>query len=133
MYRPSAYFLARTTSDLQLDLILPVLFLLVVYFMAGLRLSATPFVLTILTVFLCIVAAQGLGLAIGATLMDLKRATTLTSVTVMTFMMGGGFFVQWFDRSSCPDIHGFWLPVLGLSFHAMDEASIWSMKSLFQA
>ncbi|RYR71506.1 hypothetical protein Ahy_A02g005755 isoform B [Arachis hypogaea] len=79
MYRLSAYFLARTTSDLPLDLILPVLFLLVVYFMASLRLSATPFVLTILTVFLCIVAAQGLGLAIGATLMDLKRATTLAS------------------------------------------------------
>ncbi|XP_061376143.1 ABC transporter G family member 22-like isoform X2 [Gastrolobium bilobum] len=94
MYRLSAYFLARTTSDLPLDLILPVLFLLVVYFMAGLRLSAGPFFLTILTVFLCIVAAQGLGLAIGATLMDLKRATTLASVTVMTFMLAGGFFVQ---------------------------------------
>ncbi|KAK2400799.1 ABC transporter G family member [Trifolium repens] len=94
MYRLSAYFLARTTSDLPLDLILPVLFLLVVYFMAGLRLSTAPFFLTILTVFLCIIAAQGLGLAIGATLMDLKRATTLASVTVMTFMLGGGFFVQ---------------------------------------
>ncbi|KAL5067512.1 hypothetical protein RYX36_018399 [Vicia faba] len=94
MYRLSAYFLARTTSDLPLDLILPVLFLLVVYFMAGLRLSAAPFFFTILTVFLCIIAAQGLGLAIGATLMDLKRATTLASVTVMTFMLAGGFFVQ---------------------------------------
>lgn len=58
MYRLSAYFVARTTSDLPLDLILPVLFLLVVYFMAGLRLSAGPFFLTMLTVFLCIVAAQ---------------------------------------------------------------------------
>ncbi|KAK7244753.1 hypothetical protein RIF29_39579 [Crotalaria pallida] len=94
MYRLSAYFLARTTSDLPLDLVLPVLFLLVVYFMAGLRLSVGSFFLTILTVFLCIVAAQGLGLAIGATLMDLKRATTLASVTVMTFMLAGGFFVK---------------------------------------
>ncbi|KAK6231977.1 hypothetical protein SCA6_002050 [Theobroma cacao] len=94
MYRLSAYFLARTTSDLPLDLILPVLFLLVVYFMAGLRVSASPFFLSMLTVFLCIVAAQGLGLAIGATLMDLKRATTLASVTVMTFMLAGGYFVK---------------------------------------
>lgn len=39
-------------------------------------------------------AKQGLGLAIGATLMDLKRATTLASVTVMTFMLAGGFFVK---------------------------------------
>ncbi|EXC26390.1 ABC transporter G family member 22 [Morus notabilis] len=94
MYRLSAYFLARTTSDLPLDLLLPILFLLVVYFMAGLRLSAGPFFLSMLTVFLCIVAAQGLGLAIGATLMDIKKATTLASVTVMTFMLAGGFFVN---------------------------------------
>ncbi|XP_057973441.1 ABC transporter G family member 22 isoform X2 [Malania oleifera] len=94
MYRLSAYFLARTTSDLPLDLLLPILFLLVVYFMAGLRLSAGCFFLSMLTVFLCIVAAQGLGLAIGATLMDLKRATTLASVTVMTFMLAGGYFVK---------------------------------------
>ncbi|KMT11590.1 hypothetical protein BVRB_5g109050 [Beta vulgaris subsp. vulgaris] len=94
MYRLSAYFLARTTSDLPLDLVLPVLFLLVVYFMAGLRLDAGTFFLTVLTVFLCIIAAQGLGLAIGASLMDIKKATTLGSVTVMTFMLAGGYFVK---------------------------------------
>ncbi|WCJ34140.1 ABC-2 type transporter family protein [Euphorbia peplus] len=94
MYRLSAYFLARTTSDLPLDLLMPVLFLIVVYFMAGLKMSIAPFFLSLLTVFLCIVAAQGLGLAIGATLMDLKKATTLASVTVMTFMLAGGFFVK---------------------------------------
>ncbi|XP_043701443.1 ABC transporter G family member 22-like [Telopea speciosissima] len=94
MYKLSAYFLARTTSDLPLDLFLPVLFLLVVYFMAGLTLSVGPFFLSMLTVFLCIIAAQGLGLAIGATLMDVKKATTLASVTVMTFMLAGGFFVK---------------------------------------
>ncbi|XP_062006232.1 ABC transporter G family member 22 isoform X3 [Rosa rugosa] len=94
MYRLSAYFVARTTSDLPLDLLLPVLFLAIVYFMAGLRLSTEIFFLSMLIVFLCIVAAQGLGLAIGATLMDLKKATTLASVTVMTFMLAGGFFVK---------------------------------------
>ncbi|KAK1383828.1 hypothetical protein POM88_021563 [Heracleum sosnowskyi] len=94
MYRLSAYFLARTTSDLPLDLLLPSLFLLVVYFMAGLKHSVEAFFLTMLTVFLCIVAAQGLGIAIGATLMDLKKATTLGSVTVMTFMLAGGYFVK---------------------------------------
>ncbi|GFZ09271.1 ABC-2 type transporter family protein [Actinidia rufa] len=50
MYRLSAYFVARTTSDLPLDLLLPLLFLLVVYFMAGLRNSAGPFFLSMATV-----------------------------------------------------------------------------------
>ncbi|CAA2954556.1 ABC transporter G family member 22-like isoform X1 [Olea europaea subsp. europaea] len=58
MYRLSAYFVARTTSDLPLDLLLPVVFLAVVYFMAGLRTDAGSFFLTMLTVFLCIIAAQ---------------------------------------------------------------------------
>ncbi|WOG99980.1 hypothetical protein DCAR_0519336 [Daucus carota subsp. sativus] len=94
MYRLSAYFVARTTSDLPLDLLLPLLFLSIVYFMAGLKHSVKAFFLTMLIVFLCIVAAQGLGLAIGAALMDLKKATTLASVTVMTFMLAGGYFVK---------------------------------------
>ncbi|KAL0410214.1 UNVERIFIED_CONTAM: ABC transporter G family member 22 [Sesamum latifolium] len=111
MYSLSAYFVARTTSDLPLDLILPVLFLLVVYFMAGLRMTVGSFLLTVVTVFLCIIAAQGLGLAIGATLMDLKRATTLASVTVMTFMLAGGYFVK--------DVPTFisWLRYLSFNYH----------------
>ncbi|XP_076950061.1 ABC transporter G family member 22-like [Bidens hawaiensis] len=111
MYRLSAYFMARTTSDLPLDLFLPMLFLLVVYFMAGLRLAADSFFLTMVIVFLCIVAAQGLGLAIGATLTDLKKATTLASVTVMAFMLAGGYFVK--------DVPIFiaWLRYLSFNYH----------------
>ncbi|KAJ0816278.1 putative ABC transporter, AAA+ ATPase domain, ABC-2 type transporter [Helianthus annuus] len=111
MYRLSAYFMARTTSDLPLDLFLPMLFLLVVYFMAGLRLTADSFFLTMVIVFLCIVAAQGLGLAIGAMLTDLKKATTLASVTVMAFMLAGGYFVK--------DVPIFiaWLRYLSFNYH----------------
>lgn len=111
MYRLSAYFVARTTSDIPLDLLLPVLFLLVVYFMAGLRLNAGSFFLTVVTVFLCIVAAQGFGLAIGATLMDLKKSTTLASVTVMTFMLAGGYFVK-----KVP-VFISWLSYLSFNYH----------------
>ncbi|CAL9110418.1 unnamed protein product [Musa acuminata var. zebrina] len=94
MYKLSAYFIARTTSDLPLDLTLPIVFLLIVYFMAGLRSDFTTFLESLLTIFLIIVAAQGLGLAVGAALMDIKKATTLASVIIMTFMLSGGFFVQ---------------------------------------
>ncbi|KAM0853000.1 hypothetical protein ACQ4PT_051372 [Festuca glaucescens] len=58
MYKLSAYFLARTTSDLPLDLFLPVIFMVIVYFMAGLKASASHFFLSMLTVFLSIIAAQ---------------------------------------------------------------------------
>lgn len=111
MYRLSAYFMARTTSDLPLDLVLPVLFLLIVYFMAGLRKNVEAFFLSMFIVFLCIVAAQGLGLAIGATLMNLKRATTFASVTVMTFMLAGGYFVK-----NVP-VFISWLRYLSFNYH----------------
>lgn len=58
MYRLSAYLLARMTSDLPLDLILPLLFLLIVYLMAGLKPTFTAFSLTMLTVTLSVVASQ---------------------------------------------------------------------------
>ncbi|XP_062216757.1 ABC transporter G family member 22-like isoform X2 [Phragmites australis] len=111
MYKLSAYFLARTTSDLPLDLFLPVIFMVIVYFMAGLKATATHFFLSMLTVFLSIIAAQGLGLAIGATLLDIKKATTLASVIVMTFMLAGGFFV----KRVPPFI--FWLRYLSFNYH----------------
>ncbi|XP_010320061.1 ABC transporter G family member 22 isoform X3 [Solanum lycopersicum] len=94
MYKLSAYFIARITTDLLLDLVLPVTFLLIVYFMVGLKLTFNAFCLTLLTILLSIIAAQGLGLAIGAAFMDVKKATTFASVILMTFMLSGGFFVQ---------------------------------------
>lgn len=94
MYRLSAYLLARMTSDLPLDLILPLLFLLIVYLMAGLKPTFTAFSLTMLTVTLSVVASQGLGLTIGAAFMDVKKAATLSSVIVMASMLSGGFFIQ---------------------------------------
>lgn len=36
--------------------------------------------------------------------MDLKRATTLASVTVMTFMLAGGFFVKVSMQSSTENL-----------------------------
>ncbi|GJS95120.1 ABC transporter G family member 22 [Tanacetum coccineum] len=111
MYRLSAYFIARTTSDLPLDLLFPILFILIVYFMTGLRLTPQAFFLTMLIVFLCIVAAQGLGLAIGAAVMDLSKATTLASVTVMAFMLAGGFFVK-----NVPFFIS-WLSYLSFNYH----------------
>ncbi|KAL1533511.1 hypothetical protein AAHA92_33388 [Salvia divinorum] len=111
MYKVSAYLVARNASDLPLDLLLPVVFLTIIYFMVGLKHTFTAFSLTLLSIFLSIIAAQGLGLSIGAAFMDVNKATTLASVTVMTFMLSGGFFitrVPLFMR---------WVRYLSLNYH----------------
>ncbi|GAB4861153.1 hypothetical protein Ancab_036310 [Ancistrocladus abbreviatus] len=111
MYKLSAYFAARNISDLPLDLLLPTVFMLIVYFMVGLKLSFAAFSLTLLTVSLSIVAAQGLGLSIGAAFMDVKKASTLASVTIMTFMLSGGYFIQ-----NVPKFMS-WLRYVSFSYH----------------
>ncbi|XP_056683677.1 ABC transporter G family member 22 isoform X2 [Spinacia oleracea] len=111
MYRLSAYFAARNITDLPLDLILPIFFMLIVYFMVGLQPSFAAFFLTLLTVFLSIVAAQGLGLSIGAAFMDIKKAMTLGSVIIMSFMLAAGFFIQ--------DVPSFmyWVRYVSFNYH----------------
>lgn len=94
LYRLSSYFMARTLGDLPLDLIMPVIFVFIVYFMANLKLTAAAFFLSLLTVFLNVVTAQGLGFLIGAVLMETKKATTLASIIMPAFMLTGGYFVQ---------------------------------------
>ena len=58
MYRVSAYFMARTLSDLPIELGLAVIFILILYFMANLRRTLTAFVFTIATVCLDVITSQ---------------------------------------------------------------------------
>ena len=48
MYRLSAFYFARTASDLPMELSLPAGYLLITYFMGGLRRSAGAFFVNIL-------------------------------------------------------------------------------------
>ncbi|XP_021771447.1 ABC transporter G family member 22-like [Chenopodium quinoa] len=111
MYRLSAYFAARNITDLPLYLILPIFFMLIVYFMVGLQPSFAAFFLTLLTIFFGILAAQGLGLSIGAAFMDIKKAMTVASVLIMSFMLAAGFFLQ--------DVPSFmsWVRYVSFNYH----------------
>ncbi|GMH09638.1 hypothetical protein Nepgr_011479 [Nepenthes gracilis] len=94
MYRLSSYFLARTTGDLPLELALPTAFVFIIYWMGGLKPNPMTFILSLLVVLYNVLVAQGLGLAIGAILMDIKPATTLASVTTLVFLIAGGYYIQ---------------------------------------
>nr|XP_043608325.1 ABC transporter G family member 14-like [Erigeron canadensis] len=94
MYRLSSYFLARTIGDLPLELALPTAFTFILYWMGGLKPDPVTFVLSLLVVLYNVLVAQSLGLAIGAILMDVKKATTLASVTTLVFLIAGGYYIQ---------------------------------------
>ncbi|KAL0312338.1 UNVERIFIED_CONTAM: ABC transporter G family member 14 [Sesamum radiatum] len=94
MYRLSSYFLARTVGDLPLELALPTAFTFIFYWMGGLKPDPATFILSLLVVLLSVLVSQGLGLAFGALLMDVKQAATLASVTTMIFLIAGGYYVR---------------------------------------
>ncbi|GAV82979.1 ABC_tran domain-containing protein/ABC2_membrane domain-containing protein [Cephalotus follicularis] len=94
MYRLSSYFMARITSDLPMELILPTIFFTVTYWMAGLKPTARNFFFTLLVLLLNVLVSQGLGLALGALVMDQRSVTTLGSVTMMSFQLASGYYVQ---------------------------------------
>ncbi|KAH7681033.1 Taurine-transporting ATPase protein [Dioscorea alata] len=94
MYSLSSYFMARMVGDLPMELLLPTVFVLVVYWMAGLRPEFGAFMLTLALLLGYVLVAQGLGLALGAIIMDAKQASTMATVTMLAFLLTGGFYVQ---------------------------------------
>ena len=93
MYRLSAFYFARTASDVPMEVTVPTVFIVIIYFMAGLRLSAWAFLANWAAVTLCLLVAQSFGLLIGATVMVPKTAQTITAIIMLTMMLVGGFYV----------------------------------------
>ncbi|CAK9144899.1 unnamed protein product [Ilex paraguariensis] len=94
MYRLSSYFMARTIGDLPMELVLPTVFVTITYWMAGLNPTAENFLYTLLALLYSVLVSQGLGLALGALVMDQKSATILGSVIMLSFLLAGGYYVQ---------------------------------------
>jgi len=94
MYKLSSYFMSRMVGDLPMELVLPSIFLTIIYWMIGLKNNVVNFLCTLLTILLDVLVSQGLGLAIGAIVMDQKSATTLASVIVLTSVLVTGYYIQ---------------------------------------
>jgi len=93
-YRLSAYFLAKTTSDAPVRLILPLLYMIVSYWMAGFDNRFTVFIGTIGCTLLSVVAGEAIGLFVGAAIYDMEKAITSMTVVTLALMLLGGFFVE---------------------------------------
>ncbi|VFQ92907.1 unnamed protein product [Cuscuta campestris] len=94
MYRLSSFFVARTACDLPMELVLPTAFVLITYWMAGLKPAPLNFLSTLFVILLCVLVCESLGLAIGAFMMDQKAAATFGSVVMLSFLLAGGFYVR---------------------------------------
>lgn len=112
MYRLSAFYIARLLSDFPADMSIPTVFIIIVYFMVGLRLTAGAFFGIYGTLLLSLFVAQSLGLLLGSYFMNPKTAQTVAAVLMLTIVLTGGFFV-----SNIPDWIG-WLKYLSYIYYS---------------
>ncbi|KAB2044114.1 hypothetical protein ES319_D01G067200v1 [Gossypium barbadense] len=112
LYRLSSYFMSRIISDLPMELTLPIVFITISYWMAGLKPTAGSFLYTLFALILCVLGSQGIGLAIGALVMNTKSAATLGSIIMLTFLLASGYYIQQFP--------GFmsWIKYIALTHYA---------------
>ncbi|KAJ4965681.1 hypothetical protein NE237_017530 [Protea cynaroides] len=94
MYTLSPYFMARAIGDIPMELILPTVFTTIAYWMTGLKPELGAFLSTMGVLLGYVLVAQGLGLALGAIIMDAKQASTVVTVTMLVFVLTGGFYVH---------------------------------------
>ncbi|CAM8911662.1 unnamed protein product [Rhodiola kirilowii] len=94
MYSLSSYFMSRIVGDWPMELILPTAFLVVTYWMTGLKPELGTFLLTLAVLLGYVLVCQGLGLALGAAIMDAKQASTIVTVTMLAFVLTGGYYVH---------------------------------------
>ncbi|RZC53166.1 hypothetical protein C5167_012026 [Papaver somniferum] len=94
MYRLSSYFIAKTVADLPMELVLPTVFVVITYWMGGLKPTAAHFFKTLFVILYGALVSQGVGLALGAVVMNIKASITFGSVIVETFFLASGYYVQ---------------------------------------
>jgi len=93
-YHLSAYFLAKTFSEAPTRLALPCFYMVISYWLAGVNNNFLVFLGSTCTTLLSVLAGESFGLIIGVTVTDPDRALSVMTVTSLSLMVVGGFFVQ---------------------------------------
>ncbi|WOK95246.1 ABC transporter G family member 26 [Canna indica] len=94
MYRLSVYFMSSTLSDMVVNIMYSIIFIVILYFMVDLRRTVPCFFLTFLATLLVVITSQGMGELIGAAILNIKRAGLVASLALMLFLLTGGYYVQ---------------------------------------
>jgi len=93
-YRLSAYFCAATTAGMPVFLFMPLVFLVISYWMAVPSLGFSTFVFILIIALMSVITGQGMGQMVGAAFDDIDVGQAVATVTILFLMLLGGFFAQ---------------------------------------
>jgi ABC-type multidrug transport system permease subunit len=93
MYGVLPFFLAKTASDMTNNVLLPVAYGMVSYWMANLRPTAAAFFKFVLAFYLTLSTAQSMGLFLSVAIPSMQIALILAPPITLFFVLMGGFYV----------------------------------------
>ncbi|KNC55519.1 uncharacterized protein AMSG_01784 [Thecamonas trahens ATCC 50062] len=94
MYSCSAYFVGKTLAETPIQLLLPAMWITVVFPSAGLSSEFSAYLVSLLLLLLHVVAGQSVGLIVGTIFVNVTKAMTVAGTALLTLMLISGFYVK---------------------------------------
>jgi ATP-binding cassette, subfamily G (WHITE), eye pigment precursor transporter len=86
------YFLSRNAIELPYLVVMPMLFVLIFYWMIGLASTPEQFFLFYFVIFLVNLCGNSLGLLLGSLIADAKSLSAAIPLLLLPFILFSGFF-----------------------------------------
>ena len=86
--------MAKTTSEAPARLALPAIYMVISYWMSGVNNNFGIFVASTCCSLLSVLAGESIGLFLGAAVLDMEKGMVIMTVTALSLMVVGGFFVR---------------------------------------